>query len=137
MNYLLDTDVASQATKTKPDAATLAWLGRTDPERCFISAMTLFEIGFGIELMPPGRRRSELHVWLHEKVPTRFQGRILAVSAEVALDASVLMAREKRNGFNLEVKDVLLAASARIHGLEVATLNRKHFERLGVALVSF
>jgi predicted nucleic acid-binding protein len=33
--------------------------------------------------------------------------------------------------------DALIAATARIHGLQLATLNRKHFESLGVRLADF
>jgi predicted nucleic acid-binding protein len=33
--------------------------------------------------------------------------------------------------------DALIAATARVNGLKVATLNRKHFEKLGVELVEF
>jgi predicted nucleic acid-binding protein len=38
---------------------------------------------------------------------------------------------------NLELTDLLIAATARVHKLSVATLNRKHFEKLGVELVEF
>ena len=33
--------------------------------------------------------------------------------------------------------NALIASTARMHGLAVVTFNRKHFERLKVALVSF
>jgi predicted nucleic acid-binding protein len=36
-----------------------------------------------------------------------------------------------------EYADALIAATARVHGLRVATLNRDHFVGLGVELVEF
>lgn len=40
-------------------------------------------------------------------------------------------------GFADQSMDALIAATARVYGLKVATLNLKHFERLGVELVEF
>ena len=33
--------------------------------------------------------------------------------------------------------DALIGATAMVHGMALATLNRKHFEKLGVELVEF
>jgi predicted nucleic acid-binding protein len=46
-------------------------------------------------------------------------------------------AAAKMSGHTAETGDVLIAATAIVHGLTLATLNRKHFERLGVDLVTF
>jgi predicted nucleic acid-binding protein len=48
-----------------------------------------------------------------------------------------LLAREKKNKRTAEIDDVLIAATASVHGLQVVTLNRTHFEGLGVKLVEF
>jgi len=43
MNWLLDTDVASQASKPRPDAKVMAWL-EAHADVLFLSALTLAEM---------------------------------------------------------------------------------------------
>lgn len=48
-----------------------------------------------------------------------------------------ISARACKSGFNPGALDALIAATAVAKGRKVATLNRKHFEKLGVDLVEF
>jgi predicted nucleic acid-binding protein len=56
---------------------------------------------------------------------------------DVAELSGRLIADRKKDAHTLDPTDALIAATARVHGLLVATLNRKHFEKLGVELVEF
>ena len=52
---------------------------------------------------------------------------------EVAADlAGRISVEAQRIGLNIDLTDMLIAATAQVLGLKVATLNRKHFEKLGV-----
>lgn len=66
-----------------------------------------------------------------------FAGRILPVTAEIAELSGRLIAETKKAAHMAETADALIAATARVHGLKIATLDRNHFEWLGVELVAF
>jgi predicted nucleic acid-binding protein len=135
--YLIDTDVISQITKPKPHAAAMQWLAATPINELHLSVATIVEIRIGIELMAAGRRKQEFEGWLQNDLPQMYRGRIIPVDHDVAGLAGELIGRNRATGFADESMDALIAATARVHGLSVATLNRKHFERLGVELVEF
>jgi hypothetical protein len=67
----------------------------------------------------------------------QFFNRVVGFDLSVARHYGSLMARAKKNGFSPDVMDGLIAATAVANGMVVATLNRKHFEQLGVELVEF
>jgi len=102
-----------------------------------MSVVVISELRFGIELRPPGKRQNELRSWLESRVLALFQGRILPVDERVADQCGRLIATAKKAGHSAEMADALIAATAMVHGLKLATLNRKHFERMGVELVTF
>ena len=137
MKYLLDTDAISQTTKAKPNIGVITWIrGRQELDLC-LSAITIEELRFGLELLPKGKRRRELESWLEDRVLRRFSGRILPIEERIADKCGKLFAAAKLAGNNLDIGDVLIAATASVHNLKVVTLNRKHFENLGIELVSF
>ena len=76
-----------------------------------------------------------LEAWLEEDVRISYAGRILPITEEIASLGGRLIAERRKASETPGSNDCLLAATARVHGLSVATLNRKHFERLGVELV--
>jgi predicted nucleic acid-binding protein len=103
----------------------------------YLSVISLAEIRFGIEEMDPGRKRRNLEYWLEQDVRQGFAGRVLIVDERIAEEAGRLTSIGQEVGARPDFADALIAATSRIHGLKLATLNRKHFERLGVELVEF
>ena len=137
MKYLLDTDVVSQRIKTKPIAEVMAWLRNVSEDEIRLSAITIQEIRTGAESMPSGQKRGAVEAWLEEDLLRGFANRILAVDAAVADLCGRVIVETIGHGHVPSLSDALIASTARVHGLQVATLNRKHFERLGVELVVF
>lgn len=137
MDSLLDTNVVSQRTKKVPDARVVSWLMGVDSSELYLSAVSLAEIAFGIEEMAAGRKRQNFEWWLGHDLRRGFAGRILGVDERIAEEAGRLTSKAKKAGATPEFADALIAATARVHGLRLATLNRDHFERLGVELVEF
>ncbi len=137
MKYLLDTDVVSQYTKPSPNARVDAWMQRTDDSDLYISSITFAELWYGVGLLPSGKRRKELEDWIEDDLSLQFYNRVVSFDLDVAKRYGSLMARAKKNGHNPNAMDVLIAATAVANGMVVATLNRKDFEPLGVALVEF
>ena len=89
----------------------------------------LGEVRFGILLLPRGARRSRLERWFAEGV-----GRLqcLPWDADTGLRWAELLAQLRSRGRAMPVKDSLIAATALVHGLVVATRNRADFEQAGV-----
>jgi predicted nucleic acid-binding protein len=70
-------------------------------------------------------------------VLVKYEARILPVTLEIADICGRMLGSRYLAGFHPENTDAYIAATARVHGLKVATLNRKDFEKLGVELVEF
>ena len=83
-----------------------------------------------LEKRDPQQARS-LHRWIDEKVLPAFDGRILPVTLAVAEHAAPLHVPTKRND-----ADMLIAATALVHGFTVVTRNVKHCEPTGVRLLN-
>ena len=137
MNSLLDTNVISQRTKATPDAGAARWLSLTPSSEMYLSVISLAEIRFGIEELDPGRKRQNLEYWLEQDVRQGFEGRFFLVDERIAEEAGRITSMGKKAGAWPEYADALIAATARVHGLKLATLNRVHFKDLGVELVEF
>jgi predicted nucleic acid-binding protein len=137
LTYLLDTNVVSQTSKLYPDVAVMRWWTQQDELSLMLSTIVFQEARFGIEMLPAGRKRDRLEEWLEIRLRREFAGRILPVTVEIAELSGRLIAQTKKTAHTADTGDALIAATARVHGLQVATLNRDHFERLGVELVEF
>ena len=125
--YLLDTNVVSEIRKPRPHGAVIAWLSSQQDDRLFISAVTMGELQKGIEqtrLQDPSKA-SEIERWADE----------LAASYQI-LPMDTLCFREWGSimcGKPPELlEDAMIAATARVHGLIVATRDERDFRRLDV-----
>ena len=129
--------MASQRPKPQPDGRVTAWLQQVDEQDTFISAITIQEIRFGLEDMPPGAKRDVVQRWLEDYVLINFRERILPVDTAVADECGRLIFRVKQQKHTASFANALIGATAIVHGLSVATLNLKHFTPLGVELAKF
>jgi toxin FitB len=137
LSNLLDTSVISHRIKSVPDEKVMRWLSQVPSNQAFLSVVTIQELRTGVELLPAGHKRRNLETWLVRDIHRGYEGRILPITEEIADACGRLIARIKKSGKTPETNDVLLAATALTHGLRIATLNRRHFEGLGVELVEF
>ena len=100
-----------------------------------ISAVSIGEIHYGIELLPDGRKRSELRKWLRD-VRNTYAESILPVDDPVALRWGILKAYLDQRGRKMPMIDSLLAATAQEHNLTLVTANTKDFIFSGVKLLN-
>lgn len=128
MTFLLDTNVVSEWVRARPDPGVVAWLDGVDEDRVFLSVATLAELRSGIARIPPGSRRARLEEWLAEELPTRFEGRILAIDREVALIWGDVVAEREQAGRPIGAMDAFIAATARLRALTLVTRNIRDFE---------
>ena len=131
MKYLVDANVLSEPTKPVPDVRVIEWL-RANELEITVDPIILDELRFGILILPRGRKRTALERWFDAGV-----GRLhcLAWDADTGLRWAELLARLRRTGKAMPVKDSLIAATAAVHNLAIATRNRGDFVNAGVSVV--
>ncbi len=133
MRFLLDTNVIAEIRKgARANANVRSWFAALDPEAILLSVVTVGEIRRGVESV---RRRDPtaaraLERWLR-RVLTDHRDRILAVDLAVAEEWGRLNVPDP-----LPVIDGLLAATAKVHGLTLATRNVKEVARSGADVVN-
>ena len=123
--FLLDTNVVSEMLKPAPDARVTEFL-RTRHDRLWLSVVVLYELEYGVHLLPAGRRRLRLATHVAGIVASH-EGRILPVSRRAAQRAARLRARARCSGRPAQMADALIAGTAEVESLVVATRNTAHF----------
>lgn len=131
MKYLVDANVLSEPTKPNPDPRVVAWL-RAHERKIAVDPVILGELRFGILILPKGRKRTALEAWFDAGVRRLH---CLPWEAETGLKWAELLAHLRRTGKTMPIKDSLIAATALVHGLAVATRNRADFVNAGVNIV--
>jgi predicted nucleic acid-binding protein len=132
--YILDTNVVSELRKAKKaDQNVTKWAQPLPSATFYISVISLLELEIGILLME--RRDKEqgavLRAWMNRHVLPTFSGRILAIDTTVAQRCAALHVPNPRSD-----RDALIAATAIVHGLTVATRNVADFEGMGVDVLN-
>lgn len=121
MKYLLDTNVVCEATARHPEATVLAWI-ETHAHECFLSSVTFGEIWKGLHRLPEGKRKRALVKWA-DGLENDFAELILGLDSNTLKFWGKLYAKHEANGFNMDVMDSLIAATALVHRLTVVTRN--------------
>jgi predicted nucleic acid-binding protein len=104
-------------------------------ESLFASVLTGAEIRRGIELLPLGKRRTQLEHWLDDLLIS-FEGRLLPVTHAIGNRWALLSAQAQRRGMPLASFDGLIAATAVEHHLTLVTRNVKDFANFGVEILN-
>ena len=136
MAFLLDTNVVSELRRTrtgKADPNVVAWAGAQPSGALFLSAITVLELELGVrqvERRDPEQGRG-LRAWMEEQVLPAFDGRVLPVDIAVARRTATLHVPDPA-----PERDALIAATALVHSLTIATRNTSDFDRTNVALMN-
>ena len=125
--YLLDTNIVAELRKPKPHGGVLAWVSAQEASTLFVSSMTIAEIQRGIELTraQDAPKATQLEEWLDELLVT---GQVLALDAAVCRE----WARMLHSKSDTLIEDAFIAATAKVHGLNVVSRNVRDFKALGV-----
>jgi toxin FitB len=129
---LLDTNVLSELRRLKPNAKVVAFISREPLDLLYVSAVTLAEIRFGIELVADAARRAELNDWLTQTVRPMFDNRILPISEDVMFKWRLLVEDGRKAGHTFSQPDLIIAATALHHGLTVVSRDTRDYERARV-----
>lgn len=134
--WLLDTNVLSELRRPRPNAKVVAFIASKPLDLLYVSVVSFAEIRFGIELVPDPARRAELHDWLTLRVRPLFTQRTLPVSEDVMLKWRLLVEEGRKARYTFSQPDLIIAATALLHGLTVVTRDTGDFERARAAVVN-
>lgn len=134
--FILDTNVVSELRKVrlgKADENVARWADSVTSADLYLSVITVQELEIGVLLAerrdPP--QGAMFRTWLSNHVLPAFAGRILAVDTAVVLRSAKLHVPDPR-----PVRDCLIAATALLHGMTVATRNAADFEPTGARILN-
>ncbi len=132
---VIDTDVLSGLMRPGPDAAVVNWLDRQARTSVWTTAITVFEVRFGIALLPSGSRRAGLEAAFERVVVEMIEDRIVPFDTTAAEATAALMAERRRSGRTGELRDGMIAGIVIARHATLATRNTRHFADLPVAVV--
>ena len=119
--------MVSEVRKPKPHGAVVAWLADLRDDQIFLSAVTLGELQAGIELTrrQNPEKATEIERWV-DQLEASYQ--ILPMDT-VSFREWGRLVHGKSDHL---IEDGMIAATARTHGLIVATRNEDDFKQLNV-----
>jgi toxin FitB len=133
---VLDTNVISALMQRPADAAVVAWLDRQPSESVWTTAVTVFEVLFGLKLLAPGRRRRQLEDAFTRSVEEDFQRRVLPFDGDAASQAAQHAAAQRAAGKPVDFRDLEIAGIVSARRATLATRNTRHFQGLEIDVVN-
>jgi len=132
VKHLIDTNIISEVRKgAKCNRHVAAWYESIVDADIYLSVLVVGEIRKGIERARPNNpaQASALEQWLTEMVRS-FAERILPIDQAVADEWGRMSAKR-----SLSTIDALLAATAKVNGMTLATRNISDVVNLGVRVL--
>ncbi|MGA8500731.1 MAG: type II toxin-antitoxin system VapC family toxin [Candidatus Sulfotelmatobacter sp.] len=129
IRYLLDTNIISEIRKPKPHGAVVKWFEGLRDEQICLSAVTLGELQEGIERTrrQDANKASAIEAWIND---LENWSTVLPMDGRCFRETARMMMGKQED----LLYDVMIAATARLHGLTVATRNEKDFRHLGIEI---
>ena len=125
---LCDTNILSELIRRQPNPGVLAW---ADGMRTLaISAVTLDELVYGLA----GRPVPRIVAWLDRFLADHCE--IVPITAEVARVSGQLRGLFRASGDNRSQADMMIAATAKVHGYTLVTRNVRDFEGCGIVVLN-
>jgi predicted nucleic acid-binding protein len=124
---LVDTNIISELCRPRPDPGVLGWAERIKEFR--LSVISVEEIAHGLAWHPNDRVLGWVEAFFSRHA-------ILPISPEIARRAGSVRGRLAAQGSARSQADMLIAATAMVHGLTVVTRNTRDFEGCGIPLLN-
>jgi predicted nucleic acid-binding protein len=132
---VLDTNVISELTKSKPEPRVIAWLDAQPAESVWTTAITVFEVRFGLANMPVGKKRRQLTEAFELMLQEDLGGRVLVFDQPAADEAGRIAGELRTMGRPIELRDGLIAGTVAARRGILATHNTRHFADTGIACI--
>ena len=133
---LLDTNVVSEMMRPVADPAFLTWISKCSGDDLYCSAIVVAEILYGVELLPGGRRKSDLQAGAERLFKVVLGGRILPFDEQAARQFARIASERRSRGRPIAELDAQIAAIAQVHDASLATRNTSDFEGCDLQLIN-
>jgi predicted nucleic acid-binding protein len=133
---ILDTNVLSAMMQTTLNERVVAWLDKQARTSMWTTSVTTFEIRFGLQILPTGKRRSLLTRTFEAVLRDDIGGRVAPFDTAAAQYSADLLASRHKKGLPVELRDTMIAGIALACHATLATRNVLHFEDLSVPVVN-
>jgi predicted nucleic acid-binding protein len=120
MRSLADTNVLSELIRPRPNPGVLAWAAGVN--RITISVVSLEEIAFGLSWKPI----KKISDWAENFIAEACD--VLPITVSIAQRSAELRGQLRAKGITRSSADMLIAATAQIHGLTLVTRNVRDFD---------
>ncbi|MFY9743178.1 MAG: type II toxin-antitoxin system VapC family toxin [Candidatus Sulfotelmatobacter sp.] len=131
---ILDTNVVSEFMLRSPSPKVIGWLDRQPRSSLWTTAVTIFEIRLGLQIMPSSKRREVLNQRFDE-VLARINEQIVPFDTDAAQEAASLMASRKMQGRPRDLRDTMIAGIVLARRASLATRNAAHFDDISALLI--
>jgi predicted nucleic acid-binding protein len=132
---VLDTNVLSALMRAKPDRPVVRWLDGLAAESIWMTSITVFEVQFGLEVLPAGERKAALQNAFGQVINEDLRGRVLDFDAGAALAAGEIAAKLRALGRPVDMRDAHIAGIIAARRATLATRNVRHFVDAGIPVM--
>ena len=105
-------------------------------ESVWTTSVSVFEVCFGITVLNQGKRKAFLERAYQLVFADILSGRVLDFDTSAAVAAADLLARLRRDGRPMEIRDLQIAGVVSAKRATLATRNIGHFQHAGIDLVN-
>jgi hypothetical protein len=134
VSWLLDTNVVSDGVRIRPNRNVVRWLAAQARDRLIVSIVTLAELRQGAVTALDPAQRTRLARWIDDEVVPYFSQRIIPLTVDILVDWMAHSRRLKSARKAGDAADMLIAATARVHGLTVVSRNVGDFAGTGTVV---
>jgi toxin FitB len=133
---VVDTNIISELMKPEPHPGMRHWMNAQSSDNLYLTSVSWYELLYGLELMPSGKRRDGLRFTLNALRTEFFADRMLSFDENSASALSKLMAQARVDGIAISLGDGQIASIAVQHGFSVATRDTLPFEAAGLQVIN-
>ncbi len=133
---ILDTNIVSELMRPNPSSNVVAWVAGQAAPNLFLSTVNEAELLYGVETLPPGRRRDRLLEVVEGMLREDFEGRILTFGSAAAQAYAVKATTRRAAGRPINHADCQIAATARSLEASVSTRDVDDFEGVRVEVIN-
>lgn len=133
--FILDTNILSALMRNEPDTRIIDWLDQQPAESIWTTSVTLFEVHYGLGILPEGKKRKNLEVLFKTVCEKDLNNRIFDFDSLSAKEAARISAELKNMGKPVDFRDVQIAGITSARKGILVTCNTKHFINCGIDII--